>query len=67
MNEDTLAQIHQARDVAVREIMDACVEGEDSGTIEKRIMTAQAMNEKLLLAEGECRIEGAGMGGCCDG
>ena len=60
MNEDTLAQIHQARDVAVREVMDACLEGEDSGTIERRIMTANALNEKLLMAEGECQVKATG-------
>ena len=54
MNEDTIKQYRQARDVAVMEIIDACVEGEDSGTIERRIMTANALNEKLLMAEGEC-------------
>ena len=54
MNEDMIKQYRQARDVAVMEIIDACVEGEDSGTIERRIMTANALNEKLLMAEGEC-------------
>ena len=61
MNEDTIKQYRQARDVAVMEIIDACVEGEDSGTIERRIMTANALNEKLLMAEGDCnRIKATG-------
>ena len=60
MNEDTIKQYRQARDVAVMEIIDACVEGEDSGTIERRIMTANALNEKLLMAEGECQIKATG-------
>ena len=62
MNEDTIKQYRQARDVAVMEIIDACVEGEDSGTIERRIMTANALNEKLLMAEGECNQDKAGRG-----
>ena len=60
MNEDTIKQYRQARDVAVMEIIDACMEGEDSGTIERRIMTANALNEKLLMAEGECQIKATG-------
>ena len=57
MNEDTLAQIHLARDVAVREVMDACLEGEDAGTVGRRISRADAMNEKLMMAQGEDMVK----------
>ena len=61
MNEDTIKQYRQARDVALREAYEAgYIDCEDAGTVGRRIMTANALNEKLLMAEGECQIKATG-------